>query len=292
MHHNDISQKLQYDFGLKPVVATEIEFYLHDVALKLTQAEVISLIESKCKEADLLLACAEAERGPDQYEVSLLPSADIDRIAKDTERFKVLMTETFAPYGIRADFAAKPFKDAPGSGLHVHVHLEDGQGKNVFFREEEVFSPMLLNAIGGLLVLMNPCMPIFAPTEKSYERFLHTANDYLICPTAANLPLTVSWGTNNRTVAVRLPSKPADNKHIEHRVSGSDADVAAVIAAILAGIHYGLSQKYDPGAPVYGDASLAQYRLPKLAVSLEEARGYMKECKALENYSGFAEAVS
>jgi glutamine synthetase len=272
------------DFGLRAIVATEIEFYLHGAARELSQPDVIYLIEAECASARIHLACAEAERGPDQFEVSLLPAGDLSRIAVETERFKALMAELFAPRGIRADFAAKPLANAPGSGLHVHVHLEDEQGRNVFFREGEEFSPRLLQAIGGLLALMNPCMPVFAPSEESYRRLTAGPNPYLVCPTATNVPMTVSWGTNNRTVAVRLPSKPADNKHIEHRVAGSDTNTAQVIGAVLAGIHYGLEAQSDPGPPVYGDASLPQYGLPRLAESLEQARRYRQECGALARY--------
>lgn len=280
----EISRCIAHDFGLKTVVATEIEFYLHGAAEKLTAEGVVSFIAEASKKAGITLASAETERGPDQYEVSLMPSEHLARVAEDTERFKSLMTETFAPHAIRADFTAKPMLDAPGSGLHVHVHLEDAQRRNVFFREGESFSPLLLHSIGGLLVLMNPCMPVFAPTEKSYDRFNHTVNGYLLYPTAANVPLTVSWGTNNRTVAVRLPNKAMDNKHIEHRVAGADTDVARVIVAVLAGVHYGLKEKCDPGEPTFGDATLPQYGLPPLAKSLPEALRHRDECTALKDY--------
>jgi len=272
------------DFDLKAVVATEIEFYLHDVAAKLSPEQIILLIETTCAEAGIMLACAEAERGPDQYEVSLLPSQDVMRLVEDTERFKTVITDAFAKHDVRVDFAAKPLKEAPGNGLHIHVHLEGSSGRNVYFREGETFSPMLLHSVGGLLALMNPCMSIFAPRPESYDRFLFAANDYLICPTAINIPLTVSWGTNNRTVAIRLPQKAMDNKHIEHRVSCSDADIASVISAILAGVHYGLSSKCNPGEPIYGDASLPQYALPPLARSLEEARKHRQESAELKGY--------
>lgn len=279
-----IAKRLLADFGLTAIVATEIEFYLHGARAKFTPEQLISRIEMSCADAGLKLACAEAECGPDQYEISLLPTDDIGQLIADTERFKSLIAEVFAPHGINADFAAKPILDAPGSGLHVHVHLEDAAGKNILYREDDTFSPGLLYAIGGLLALMNGSMRIFAPTAESYRRFTHTVNKYLVCPTASNVPSTVSWSTNNRTVAIRLPSKPAHNKHIEHRVAGSDANVADVIAAILIGIHYGLTHKCDPGPPIYGDASLPQYALPKLAIDSSDIMQYNEEHKILEAY--------
>jgi glutamine synthetase len=278
------AKKLWDDFALKAVVATEIEFYLHGISKQLTPAQVIARIREVCNGAGLLLASVEQERGPNQYEVSFVPSGDMVHVATDTERFKALMTATFAA----ADFSAKPLPDKPGSGLHVHIHLEDREGQNVFFRkEDDTFSPLLLHAIGGLLVFMNPCMPVFAPTEESYNRITATTplqgiergkEDY------NNSPKTVSWGTNNRTVAIRLPTKPLYNKHLEHRVAGSDADTGKVIAAILAGVHYGLKNKSNPGEAVYGDASLPQYALPLLAKSLSEAKANNAACLVLKDY--------
>ncbi len=243
--------------------------------------QVLSLISEFCHKASIPLASVEAERGPDQFEIALHPTDDIERLINDTARFKILLAECFTSHGALADFSAKPLPASPGSGLHMHVHLEDAKG-NVFFREGEKFSPLLLHAVGGLLDLMNPCMPIFAPWEISYERF--TAQ--------SNAPTTVSWGTNNRTVAVRLPTKPASDKHLEHRVAGSDADTGDVIAAILAGIHYGLAHHCQPSEPVYGDAALAQYNCKALAKSLTEAKRYQSECKALADYLGSIKRVA
>jgi glutamine synthetase len=270
-----ICRRLLEEFGLAPVVATEIEFYLHGASATSGCDEVIEIIRSECDRHGIVLASAERERGPDQYEVALYHSRDCARVAADTSRFKTLLHEIFLPRGITSDFSAKPLMDAPGSGLHVHVHLEDASGNNIFFRKEDIFSPSLLHAIGGLLALMNPSMPVFAPYHASYARFA----------AHSNAPVTVSWGTNNRTVAVRLPTKPLDNKHIEHRVAGSDANPQDVLAAILAGIHYGLANACDPGAPTYGDAALPQYMLAPLVRSLEEAIKCMHECAAMEAYS-------
>ena len=280
-----LAEKLWQDFTLRVVVATEIEFYLHDIGSKVAPEQAIAKIQDACNAAGLTVASAEAERGPDQFEVAFLPSDNVAQMVADTDCFKALMSETF---GAAADFSAKPLSDKPGSGLHVHVHLEDEQGHNVFFRgENEAFSPLLLYAIGGLLEFMNPSMVFFAPTEASYSRITavtplqgmqRSKGDYNNCPT------TVSWGTNNRSCAIRLPTKPMLNKHLEQRVAGSDADMGKVVAAILAGVHYGITEKCNPGQPIYGDASLAQYALPALAKTLDEAKRYAAEFTPLKEY--------
>ncbi len=99
-------------------------------------------------------------------------------------------------------------------------------------------------------------MAIFAPSPESYARFV----------AGSNAPLTVSWGANNRTTAIRLPDSAHDNKRIEHRVAGADADPEHVIAAILKGLYSGLKNRVDPGPQIYGDASLPMYGLQAFPV--------------------------
>lgn len=268
----DIAYKLRQDFGLTPVIATEIEFYLHGVDKHYHRQQVLDVLWQECGKAGIALASCEQERGPNQYEIALQYGLESAPIAADTERFKCLLPGVFSGKDIQVDFSAKPLPNAPGSGLHVHLHLEDAARKNVFFREDDDFSPHLLQAIGGMLMLMNPCMAIFAPTEASYKRFA----------AKSNAPTRVSWGTNNRTVAIRLPTKPLNNKHIEHRVAGADANVEFVTQAILAGVYYGLKHECDPGEPIYGDASLPQYKLPLLAQTLSEAETFMHTCSELK----------
>ena len=59
-----------------------------------------------------------------------------------------------------------------------------------------------------------------------------------------------SWGINNRTVSIRIPAGAPETCHIEHRPAGADANPYLVMAAILAGMHYGITEKVDPGPPV------------------------------------------
>lgn len=273
-----LAKLLNDDFGLTPIVGVELEFYLPGILTSLTQEEVISSLKQLSVEKRIPLHNVEAERGFEQFEIIFRHTADLKDLALQINGFKQMIIERFAPYNVKPELSAKPFTDQPGSGLHVHIHLADVNGINQFTRMgdamEDAFSKPLLHSLGGLLVLMNPCMLWFSPYETSYNRF----------SAKSNAPLTVSWGTNNRTVALRLPAKPLHDKHIEHRVAGSDASVDDVLWAVLAGIHLGLKSKLNPGDPIYGDASLAQYRLPTLARSLAEAQLYCERCNDIVAY--------
>jgi glutamine synthetase len=229
-----------------PVVALEIEFYLPSSS----SDAAFALIREAARFAGVDLFSVECERGPGQFEFSTLPSPSPFALCEQVEilRGKLRMSQ--------ADFSAKPYPDQFGSGLHVHVHLENAIGANLFWRDEDrYFSPLLFHAIGGLLAEMKESMPVFAPSPESLMRFTP----------GSNAPTTVSWGTNNRTTAIRLPPKPSRERHIEHRVAGADANLSAVVTRILQSICRGLEERIDPGEPIYGDASLAQYACLPLA---------------------------
>lgn len=249
---------LKRHYGFTPVIATELEFYLHGP--QVADERVISALSEAT--SSLPVAKIEKERGAGQYEIALSPLASTTDVIAALESLKAAIIGAAGAIDLKADFAAKPLAREPGSGLHIHVHLEDAKAQNVFFKRDNEISDALKHSLGGLLSTLPHAMPVFAPREESYLRFM----------AGGAAPTTFSWGANNRTVALRLPDIGAPYRHIEHRVPGADADGANTIAAILAGIHHGLKEKCDPGAQVYGDASLPQYKLKILPRSLREAK--------------------
>jgi glutamine synthetase len=100
-------------------------------------------------------------------------------------------------------------------------------------------------------------MAVLAPNANSWRRFVGNA----YAPTAA------IWGINNRTVALRVTAGPAEARHIEHRIAGADANPYLGLAVMLAGAHYGIVNKIDPGPPITGDgyaqAGEAPVKLPR-----------------------------
>lgn len=253
------------DFGLRIVAASEIEFYLfgsHEQDLEKFWQEV----KSSCAKAGIEIFRIEKERGHEQHEVSLAPDTP-EKIVRDTNLLKDIIRNITNKYSFNASFEAKPVADDCGSGLHIHIHLEDSNKNNQFIKQDEKISDTLKHSLGGLLLWMPDTMSIFAPKEESYKRFV----------SGSNAPLTISWGANNRTTALRLPDSAYDNKRIEHRVAGADADVLQVMYVILAAMHYGLATKAQPDGQVYGDASLDMYSKPRFSKDLQTANKRMKQ---------------
>jgi glutamine synthetase len=258
--------------GLTPVVAIELEFYLLDpertadgraqpprlpqTGRREYQTQINSMtdlneysavladISAACEAQEIPSGTALAEYGPAQFEVNLHHSPDALAACDQAIRFKRLVRGVAARHGMEATFMPKPYMDMAGSGAHIHVSLLDEKGRNIFASDDETGSEQLKHAIGGLAATMADAMLIFAPTINSYRRY--RAESYV--------PLNPSWAVNNRGVALRIPASTAENRRVEHRVAGADANPYLLTAAVLAGIHHGLEHRLDPGTPVTGNA--------------------------------------
>jgi glutamine synthetase len=265
--------------GLTPVVACELEYYLVDPrrtadgGIQLAAAPatgerpslhgVYGLREIEDFSAFFrdLWACADAqgvplegaisEYAPGQVELTLKHGPDALRAADEAVMYKRLAKGVATRNGCEATFMAKPFADRAGSGLHLHVSVNDAEGRNIFASEDPAGDPTLSHAVGGMKAMLGDGMAIFAPNANSYRRF--KANSYA--------PVAPTWGVNNRTVSLRVPAGPAHGRHIEHRVAGADANPYLALAALLAGVHHGLTHRIDPGPPVVGDGYAAAAKL-------------------------------
>lgn len=267
-----------------PVMAVEVEFYLSGSRVNTYPKAILSLIDSAMREAGIAAHLSEEERGQNQFEVALKPEHDLERLAQNMKALPEILREALAAEGIAVDFSPKPFAEDFGNGLHWHLHLENRRGENLFTRSEGgSYSRELLWTLGGLLHSLPDAMLLFAPNAESYARFQQPK---------MNAPTTISWGANNRTTALRLPNKPLDAKHIEHRVAGGDADPWLCMLAILAGAANGLAEKIYPGEAIYGDASDAQYDCEFLP-GYDEAVRLFGKSEIMQDYLGeeLAEAV-
>jgi len=262
-------ERLKAD-GYHPVMAVELEFYLLDQrrdtqgrpqpALQMNGSrpqapQVYGVYEleqlqpflddlyAACEAQSLPLRTAISEYAPGQLELTLEHRFDALQAIDEGIRYKRLVKGVANKHGLQACFMAKPFGDLAGSGLHLHVSLADEQGNNLFAAEDPEGTPLLRQAIGGMMATLLDSLAIFCPNANSFRRF--QANSYA--------PLAKSWGVNNRTVSFRVPGGPANSRHIEHRICGADANPYLAAAAVLAGIHYGIRHQCDPGPAVQGN---------------------------------------
>ena len=252
--------------GIRAVVAFELEFYLFDRALKdgLPQFPRDPLcgdaddqpnlhIERLSRFSPLLHEIVEAAReqgvdanvitaelGPGQFEINFGHCDDGLRAADWAALFCRSTRGVALKHGQRASFMSKPYLNAPGSGMHVHVSLYDQDGNNLLAADEQ---RPLRHAVAGCLELLPHCMPIFAPNHNAFRRY----------GAMVNAASRASWGFEDRDACIRIPESDGRNLRIEHRVSGADANPYLVLAAILSGMEHGLDARREPIAPLNQD---------------------------------------
>ena len=214
------------------------------------------------------------EYAPGQFEVNLRHQASALTASDHAVFLRQIVKAAAANQNARASFMAKPYPDRSGSGQHVHVSLIDRAGRNVLDNGTPEGSEMLRFAAGGLATLMPESMAFFAPNLNAYRRF---QPDMFA-------PVNRRWGFNNRSAGLRVPVGPDEARRIEHRCAGADANPYLVMAAMLAGLHYGIVNRIDPGPPAVGNVSREPD--PALPFSLEDALKLLEKASVLPSYFG------
>ncbi len=152
---------------------------------------------SVCAAQNIPAGATLKEFSPGQFEVNLHHVPNAELACDHAVLLKRAVKAVARRHGLGASFMAKPFADAAGCSLHVHVSLIDKSGRNVFAGQcaDGPFSDTLRHAVGGLAATMGESMAIFAPTANAYRRYRP----------GLFVPMTPNWGINHRGVALRIP---------------------------------------------------------------------------------------
>ena len=255
--------------GWRPVVATELEFYLIDdtgddlqpppsprSGKRRLGGEVLSLraldafdaffteLYDACDAMDIPAEAAISEGGMGQYEINLVHTDDALKAADDAWLFKILTRGLARKHGFAASFMAKPYAEHPGTGLHTHFSVLDAQGRNIFDDGGADGTDLLKHAIAGCLAALPASTLVFAPHGNSYERF--TPENHA--------PTGICWAYENRTAAIRVPGGSHKARRIEHRVAGGDVNPYLMLSVVLGAALIGIEDKMQPPAPITGSA--------------------------------------
>ena len=284
------------DEKLYPKVAFELEFYLFDKRKSIYEKPKVATsprsqrrsegtqvygmkelddyydfledVNLFCQKQKIPATTASSEFAPGQYEINLKYSDDPLKAADHSALLRRVIKETAELHGYEASFLSKPFLDQSGSGMHVHISLFNEKGDNVYANKSKYLS----HSIGGLQKTMYEAFAIFAPNINAYRRFL--PNQFV--------PVNNSWGPNNRSVALRIPTGDLASTRIEHRVSGAEANPYLVLSSILTGIHYGIKKKLNPDKPRTDNAcENPDKNMPR---NIEESLNLLANSKILQKY--------
>ncbi|WP_406469910.1 glutamine synthetase family protein [Streptomyces sp. NBC_01615] len=214
-------------------------------------------IQDALREAGAPVEAIKTEGAPGQIEVTW-PYGDPIRACDAHTVYKHAVRHIAAQHRMTPTFMATP-QTGIGSGLHLHVSLWH-DGEPVFDMEPRGVLPQHLgSSIAGLIAALPHVGPLYAPTPNSYKRYV----------SHSFAPTHYTWGPDNRTCAIRVVGRH-ENTHLEVRLPGADANPYLALAATIAAILHGITQRPKLPEPYTGDAYEALGPLP-VPRTLDEA---------------------
>jgi glutamine synthetase len=286
--------------GWQPVVAPELEFYLTQVnpdpdlplaapvgrsgrsesspqpygLEAITEYEdLIEHIYEDAETAGLDIDTLIHESGAAQLEINF-NHGDPLRLADQVLVFKRLFRQIALKHNVYATFMAKPMHDQPGSAMHLHQSLIDVKtGKNLFANEDGSNSAKFNHFVGGLQTYLPQVTPLVAPNVNSFRRMRPSFS----------APINLQWGYDNRSCGLRVPLSDGQNRRIENRIPGADANPYLAIAGSLVCGYVGLMKAIEPTRMVTGNAYRQARTLPR---TLDEALDRFKNCAEVRDLLG------
>ena len=178
------------------------------------------------------------EGGPGQNEIDLR-YADALSMADNIMTFRTVVKEVAIEQGVYATFMPKPFTNHPGSGMHTHFSLFEGD-RNAFFDPAAKYhlSNVARQFIAGILRHSPELTLVTNQYVNSYKRLWG----------GGEAPSYVSWGHNNRSALIRVPlHKPekSQSTRIEYRAMDSAANPYLAYALLLSAGLKGIEEGYE-----------------------------------------------
>jgi len=259
--------------GLELLCATELEFYLFNETYEAATAQnfatltprashledyqilqtsrdefLLGRIRREMLAAGLPVESSKGEAGRGQHEVNLTYGAPLT-VADRHVLLKNGIKEIAAQEGCSVTFMAKWSMAEAGSSCHLHTSLRSTATGAALIGDDA--APDGLSSIGrqflaGQIAGARELTWMWAPTLNSYRRF--TPNSWA--------PTALAWGEDNRTCGFRIVGH-GENRRVENRIPGADANPYLALAASIASGLYGIDHGLELGAPFSGNAYTA-----------------------------------
>jgi glutamine synthetase len=183
------------------------------------------------------------EVAPSQHEIDLR-HADALTMADSVMTYRLVVKEMAASRDMYASFMPKPHSELPGSGMHTHMSLFEGD-QNAFHdsADEYHLSKVAKAFIAGLLRHAREITTVTNQWVNSYKR-LTTGPGFPV----AEAPVFVCWGRHNRSALIRVPMyKPRKEQstRIEFRSPDPACNPYLAFSVILAAGLKGIDEGYE-----------------------------------------------
>ena len=259
-----------------PKIGIELEFFLLEKNLQAVEnqalvTDFIAELKAEVLKKIPLIYQIEKEQGVSQIEIKTSFISDLSNLAFELENVKNFVKNFALNKNFIASFASQPFLDDCGNALQFNISLHDKNDKNIFEFDQKILD----NAIAGLLEMTDYMMVFLAPKNEDYKRFSLEVNRELFRRGKFSAPVNLSFGADNRTCAIRIPSLKKSVR-LEYRIAAADADLFLNISAILLAMFYGIESKLKPEelgfTKIFGNAFDDDYKARSFCGDLEMAK--------------------
>ncbi|MFV0534731.1 MAG: type I glutamate--ammonia ligase [Cumulibacter sp.] len=189
------------------------------------------------------------EVGPGQQEIDLR-YADALTTADNIMTFRHLMKEVALEEDVYATFMPKPFTEHPGSGMHTHLSLFEGEN-NAFHdpTDELSLSKTARHFIAGILHHARELTAVTNQWVNSYKRLYAFEGEGEM----SEAPAWVCWGHANRSALIRVPQYSpgkSSSTRLEVRSPDPSANPYLALAVLIGAGLKGIEEEYTlpPGA--------------------------------------------
>jgi len=256
--------------GMKPFMATELEFFLFKESFEEAQArgyanltlsssynedyhifqttkeeDVMRAIRNGLNGADIPVENSKGEASAGQAEINVryadaLTMGDRHAIIKNGCK-EIAWAKNRA-----ISFMAKWSYESAGNSSHIHQSLWSLEGKPLFHDPDadHGMSDLMRHYLAGQLMHASEITYFLAPYINSYKRFMEGT----FAPTKA------IWSMDNRTAGYRICGANSKAVRIECRVGGADLNPYLAMAALLAAGIDGIENKRELEEEFVGDA--------------------------------------
>ncbi|MDD5928388.1 MAG: glutamine synthetase family protein [Spirochaetales bacterium] len=281
-------QRLKDECGIEMMVGTEVEFYLFkldekgnpttetfdkagymDIAPEDHGENIRREICFTLEQMGITPEASHHEEGPGQNEIDFHYS-DALTAADNVATFKWIVNTKAASNGLYSDFSPKPIAGEAGNGMHINISYRTLAGKTV---SSDNLLPYIL---GGILKHIEEMTYYLNPADNSYNRL-----------GASKAPEYISWGKENRSTLIRLPSSK-NTQRLELRSPDPLCNTYLALTLIINAAIEGIKNKIEP--PAATEENLFDEEIAK-HTSLKALPKSLAEAKRIAENSSFVKAA-
>ncbi len=184
------------------------------------------------------------EVAPGQHEINFM-FANAVEACDNIQTFKLVVKNVAKRHGLHATFMPKPIANINGSGMHTNCSLQDKDGHNSFYDENDPMqlSDVCRNWIAGIMKHAKAFTAVTNPLVNSYKRLVP----------GYEAPCYISWSDANRSAMIRIPATRGHKTRTEIRSVDPAANPYLAMAIILASGLDGIENNLEAVKPTYAN---------------------------------------